>query len=423
MTSQLTDPKIEEIRTRYRGLVGDVPESAEWAFAWRRELNRGGFRAVDFLMSEVVDTGKCVGCAACVTICPTDVFDYVDERPVDARTDACVLCVLCTEVCQVLRPQDADISNLVRYRDDARDGGYGPASYGLYVRATRPDILERSQDGGMVSALLLWALEAGEIAGAILGDVLPDNNQIGRHRLAMTEEDVLSCAASRYTYSPNTLAFSEAMERDVKPVAVVGVPCQIDGVRLSQNSSIRSEMASWYRKNVVLSIGLFCSEAFTHESIERLAELIEVEPHRIDNINIKGKVVVRLDDGSVVNSSLRKYREWARPACLYCRDYSAEHSDLAAGGIGLDGWTFTLVRTETGHRFLQGAMEAGLLESRPLEDEPRGQFLLEKLSADKKFNRPHPALMPTHSEREEAGWLDPKTYYTKGPGAPVEVEG
>ncbi len=409
----------DQVTDRYLSLLAEVPESPEWAFAWRRLLNRGGFRAVDFLMSTVIDAGKCVGCAACVTICPTDVFDYADERPIDTRADACVLCVLCVEVCQVLRPPDADVAAVVGYRHDASDVGYGRFSYGLYVRATRPDILERAQDGGMVSALLTWALEAGEIAGAVVGDVMPDNNQIGRHKLAMTEAEVLSCAASRYTYSPNTLAFAEAMSRDVKPVAVVGVPCQIDGVRLSQNSSIRSEMASWYRRNVVLSIGLFCSEAFTHESIERLAELVDVEPHRIQNINIKGKVVIRLDDGSVVDSSLKKYREWARPACLYCRDYSAEQADIGAGGIGMDGWTFTLVRSEAGHRYLQGALDAGWLESRPLSDEPRGEFLLEKLAAGKKANRPHPALMPTLGEREAAGWLDPKTYYTTGPGAPT----
>jgi ferredoxin len=38
-------------------------------------LNRGGFPAYELLMEEVVNPGKCVGCAACVSICPVDVFD------------------------------------------------------------------------------------------------------------------------------------------------------------------------------------------------------------------------------------------------------------------------------------------------------------------------------------------------------------
>lgn len=411
------------VRERYRRLLRESDDPNEWAYAWRTELNRGGFRAVDFLMAEVVESGKCTGCASCVTICPTDVFDYADERPVDTRSEACVLCVLCAEVCPVLRPQDKDVAALVAYREPAVDEGFGPYSYGLYARAVRPDIQARGQDGGAVSALLVHALRAGTIAGAVLGDVVPGHSQLGRQKLATSEEEILACAASRYTYSPNNLALEEAIRRHVHPVAVVGVPCQIDGVRLQQNSSIRAAMSAWYRANVALTIGLFCSESFTRESIEKLAAMIDVEPERIENINIKGKVVVRLDDGTVVNASLKRYREFARPACLYCLDYSAEHADLAMGGIGLDGWTYTLVRTEAGHRFLQAALDDGWIETRPLEAEPRGRLLLEKLSAEKKENRPHPAKMPTLAERVALGYLDPKTFYTKGPGAPSAATG
>jgi len=418
--SARADLRARRVSERYHRLLEEAADPREWSYAWRTELNRGGFRAVDFLMEEIVASGKCIGCASCVTVCPVDVFDYADERPVDTRTEACVLCVLCAEVCPVLRPQDRDVSDLVDYREPRRDDGYGSYSYGLYARATRPDIRERGQDGGVVSALLVHALGTGAIRGAILGDALPENPQLGHQKLATTEAGILSCSASRYTYSPNTLAFQEAMRRDVRPLAVVGVPCQIDGVRLQQNSGIRAAMSAWYRSNVALTVGLFCSESFTHESIVQLAEMVDVPPDRIENINIKGKVVVRLDDGTVLTASLKRYREFARPACLYCVDYSAEHADLAMGGIGLDGWTTTLVRTEAGHRFLRAAIEDGRLETRPLADEPRGRLLLEKLSAEKKRNRPHPARMPTLQERQALGWLDPKTFYTKGPGADAQ---
>ncbi len=417
------DPVVRRVQERYRRLLAEGADPHEWPYAWRTELNRGGFRAVDFLMREIVETGKCIGCASCLTICPTDVFDYEDERPVDTRTEACVYCVLCAEVCPVLRPVDKDLPRMLHFREPELDEGYGVYSYGMYVRATDAEILARGQDGGMVSALIIHGLETGTLGGAVLGDVLPDNNQIGKHTLAMTRPEVLSCAASRYTYSPNTIALQEAMRRDVKPLAVVGVPCQVDGVRLQQNSSIRLEMANWYRDNISLVVGLFCSEAFTHESIIKLGEMVDVAPERIENINIKGKVIIRLDDGEILTASLKKYRDFARPACLYCLDYSVENADLAAGGIGLDGWTYTLVRTEEGHRALQAAIDDGWLETRPLADEPRGEFLLNKLSAGKKANRPLPAQMPTLQERDELGWLDPKTFYTKGPGAPPPEDG
>ena len=418
------DPGVARVARRYHALMDDAEaEPRDWAFAWRSELNRGGFHAVDFLMDEVVHAGKCVGCASCVTICPVDVFDYVDERPTDARNEACVHCVLCADVCPVLRPPDADLGNLLRYRPPAADEGFGPYSYGVYARTTDPEIASRAQDGGVVSAMLINELESGRIAAAVVGDVTPENRQVGRHRLATTRQDVLECAASRYTYSPNTLALQEAMECDVHPLAVVGVPCQVDGVRLQQPSGVRLAMADWYREHVSLVIGLFCSEAFTHESLIKLGEMIDADPMTIANINIKGKVVVRLDGGEVRTASLKRYRDFARPACLYCLDYSAEHSDIACGGIGIDGWTYVLVRTEAGHAALQAALADGRLESRPLDDEPRGDMLLRKLAAAKKRNRPLPAQMPTLEQRAAEGWLDPKTYYTSGPGAPVTEEG
>jgi len=417
------DSCSEQVIHRYHHLLDEKADPNEWAFAWRTELNRGGFPAYELLAEEILKPGKCIGCAACVSICPVDVFDYVDERPVAERAQACVNCVLCAEVCPVLRPPDSDMKEFIGLQEPSIDEGYGPYAYGLYTRATDPDILARCQDGGMVSAIILHGLEKGTLKGAVLGDVYPENRQIGRHKLAKTRDDVLSCAASRYTYSPNTLALQEAMRQDCGPLAVVGVPCQVDGVRLQQNSSINLQMSSWYRENIALVFGLFCSESFTNESIDKLAEIIEVEPGQIENINIKGKVVVRLANKEIKTVSLKRYREWARPACLYCLDYGAENADIGAGGIGLDGWTYTLIRTRRGHEAFQAAVADGWLETRPLSDEPRGEFLMNKLSADKKKNRPLPAQMPSHAEREAMGSLCPKTFYTTGPGAPAKDEG
>ena len=408
----LDDGKPEAVQARYRALVEDGGEAGDWAYAWRSGINRGGFRAVDFLMREIVDTGKCVGCAACVTICPTDVFDYIDEQPVDTRTDACVLCVLCADVCPVLRPADPDQPATLKFREPLQDDGYGLYSYELFARSTRSEIVEATQDGGVVSVLLQHQLETGEIQGAILGDVEEDNPQIGFARLARTAEEIMACAGSRYTFSPNTLALTEAMEQGVGPVAVVGVPCQVNGVRQQQHSTLRMAINRWYRDNVTLVIGLFCSEAFTHESVTALAERFDVDPSAIENINIKGKVIVRITDRETETLSLKQFRKYARPACLYCTDYAADLADIGVGGIGRDDWTYVVVRTEAGHKALQACIDAGRLETAKVSDFPKSKELLTRLS-QQKANRPLPALMPTLQEREATGDLDPKAFGKK----------
>lgn len=401
---------VRSVHQKYRQMLDEGVDPYEWAYAWRSEINRGGFRAVDFLMREIVDTGKCVGCAACVTICPTDVFDYKNENPVDTRNDACVFCELCADVCPVLRPLDKDLDKLLGFKQPVIDEGFGPYSYAVIARAREKEFLEAGQDGGVTSALLVHMLEKGSINGAVLGDVEPDNPQVGVQKLATTAEEIRACSGSRYTYSPNTLALTEAMKKDVKPLAVVGVPCQVDGVRQQQYSSIRLEVAKWYEKNVSLVIGLFCSESFTHEHISYIAKELDVEPKDIVNVNVKGKVIIELRDGREIIMKLKDFHPFARPACLYCLDYAADHADIGVGGIGLLGWTFVAVRTEKGHKAWQDAVDAGLFEIMPLESEPKAKNLLIRLS-EMKRNKPLPALMPTYQERVELGNTNPKTFY------------
>ncbi len=401
---------VRAVQEKYHNMLEQGVDPYEWAYAWRSEINRGGFKAVDFLMREIVDTGKCVGCAACVTICPTDVFDYKDERPVDTRNDACVFCELCADVCPVLRPLDKDLNALLGFKKPVLDEGFGPYNYAVIARAKDQEVLKRGQDGGVTSALLVHALDKGTIKGAVLGDVLPENPQVGVQKLATTPEEILACSGSRYTYSPNTVALTEAMRKDIRPIAVVGVPCQVDGIRQQQYSSIRLEVAKWYQKNVTLVIGLFCSESFTHEHIKYIAETLNVEPKDIVNVNVKGKVIINLRDGREIIMKLKDFHQFARPACLYCLDYSAEHADIGVGGIGLDGWTFVAVRTEAGHKAFQAAVDDGLFEIVPVETEPRAKELLIKL-CDMKRNKPLPALMPTLQERIKMGNTNPKTLY------------
>ncbi|MFQ6010886.1 MAG: Coenzyme F420 hydrogenase/dehydrogenase, beta subunit C-terminal domain [Nitrososphaerales archaeon] len=399
------------VKQRYREMVDSGADPQQWSFAWRTEANKGGFKSVDFLMREIVDTGKCIGCAACVVTCPVDVFDYKDEKPQDTRNDACVYCELCVDVCPVLRPPDKELPALLGYKAPVSDEGFGPYHQAFIARSKIEKIRAKGQDGGVVTTLLTFALEKGYIKGAIIGDVSKTNPQIPMQKLATSSEDLLLGSASRYTYSPNTVALADALTRDVKPIAVVGVPCQIDGTRHLQYPGIELKMAEWFRKNILFTVGLFCSEAFTHDSIDALSKSVNIDPKEIENINVKGKVILRLQDKREVIVSLEEMRKYARPACLYCIDYAADSSDIGVGGIGLNGWAFTVVRTEIGAKIFNEAVREGWVETRPVEEEPRSKKLLIRLSKSKR-SRPLPALMPTLQERKEKGNLDPKAFET-----------
>ena len=54
-------------------------------------------------MIEVIDAERCTSCDICVNVCPTNVFDKTDGRPVIARQGDCQTCFLCELYC----PEDA----------------------------------------------------------------------------------------------------------------------------------------------------------------------------------------------------------------------------------------------------------------------------------------------------------------------------
>lgn len=176
----------------------------------------------------------------------------------------------------------------------------------------------------------------------------------------------------------------EAYSRNIGPIAVVGVPCQVDGLRYIQHGDVYGAISEWYRENVALTIGLFCSEAFVHEGLVEMARNLGITIEDITYFNIKGKVIVKTA-AKEYEFPLKEFRKYARPACEYYKDYPAELADVGLGGIGLSGWTMTVTRTEAGRKTIDSAVREGYLERREVGDAPESLELLKKLCRKKKM--------------------------------------
>ena len=84
---------------------------------------------------------------------------------------------------------------------------YGIAQDIVFVRATDPEVFETGQDGALVSALLIWALEHDVIDAALVSNLEGDGTTWKAvPGVARTRAEVLASAGSRYTYSANPLA-------------------------------------------------------------------------------------------------------------------------------------------------------------------------------------------------------------------------
>jgi coenzyme F420 hydrogenase subunit beta len=342
------------------------------------------------LYEEVINTGLCTGCAGCVIACPHEVIGYKHEegnyKPFhieeELGLDNCGHgekgCTSCTRACPRFRTwePDADMHLFGKTRDDS--AMYGQYKQLLLVRAADDVVHEKGQDGGFVSAMLIWLMKHDYIDAALTSFMEGDGTSWkALPGIARNPEDVLKAAGSRYTYSANTLALKQAQEEGLSRLALVGMSCQ---------SSVLPIM--WKRKvgktgkPFLFNIGLLCSKTFDDAIFEELfLAKYGLKKEEMVKMNIKGAFQIWMKDGSFHEIDLKECHQWTREGCKTCPDFAAEHADISTGGIGEDNaWTLCIVRTALGEEVMNRMIADGSVIARPAEADATAMKLLKLLS-------------------------------------------
>jgi len=344
------------------------------------------------LKAEVVDTGLCTGCAGCVIACPHDVLGYNhtqgEYRPFhieeELGPDDCIHgqkgCTSCTRACPRFRLWEAQADDHLSGRARHVDEVAGIYKDIMLTRASDDMVHKMGQDGGLVSAILIWAME-NDYIDASLVSYLEGGAESGSWKavpgVAATKEEVLAAAGSRYTYSANTLAIDEAIEKGHQRLALVGMSCQ---------SSVPPVM--WSRKvgkiskPFVFNLGLLCSKTFDDSIFEELFwAKYRLAREDMVKMNIKGVFQIWMRDGAYHEINLKECHAWTREGCLHCPDFAAEHADISCGGIGENSdWTLTVVRTDLGREIISRMIADGSIEARPGDEDPGAIALMRKLA-------------------------------------------
>jgi len=331
------------------------------------------------LLENVVLKELCSGCGACVLVCPFGCLEYFQENP--KLIKKCEICGICPKVCPRYDLSQPALEKLVFGRERSSEEEFGVHKRLVVAQASDKNTLQACQDGGVVSALLTFALNNGIIDGAIVSATSMDKPLFPIPRLVSTPEEVLECAGTRYSYSPNILAFQEAVKQKKKSLAFVGTPCQIEAVRKIEAVPLKK-----YSSLLRFTIGLMCTEAFTYEGLiqKHIQEKLGTNLNDIEKINIKGKVLITTKSGSVKTIPLAEAKQYTRKGCLPCTDFSAQLADISTGGLGLTDWTFTVIRTQKGEEIFDNAQKAGALRTISAEEEKTALDLLVKLSRRKR---------------------------------------
>jgi coenzyme F420 hydrogenase subunit beta len=353
-------------------------QSSRWTAQWKE------------LYSEVITTGLCTGCAGCVIACPHDVIGYNHEEkgykpfhledelgPTDC-THGVKGCTSCTRACPRFRAWEPEANEHLFGRDREPGEMSGIHKDLLLCRASDDTVHAMGQDGGFVSALLIWALEQGYIDCALTSFLDGDGTSWKAvPGVARNKEEILASAGSRYTYSANTLAIKDALDQGFSKIALVGMSCQ---------SSVPPVM--WHRrvgkagKPFVFNIGLLCSKTFDDAIFAELfLAKYGLRKEDMAKINIKGVFQIWMRDGSYHEVDLKECHAWTREGCKLCPDFAAEHADISTGGIGEDNdWTLVIVRTDLGREIVSRMINSGVIVSRPADTDEKAMKLLRLLS-------------------------------------------
>ena len=349
-------------------------DKAHWAHLW----------------DEVITSGLCTGCAGCVIACPHDVLGYDDTlgiyKPFHLEAEdgpgGCGHgdrgCTSCTRACPRFRAWETEIDTFMFKRPRADNEVEGVSKDIILARATDKYVLDKGQDGGLVSAMLIFALEKGYIDGALVSYLEGDGSSWKAiPGVARTAEEVIAAAGSRYTYSANTMAYAEAIGMGLEKLALVGMSCQS-----SVPSVMSARKAGKPARKFVLNIGLLCSKTFDDAIFEELFEAkYGLKKQDMVKMNIKGVFQIWMKDGSYYEIDLKECHQWTRQGCKNCPDFAAEHSDIATGGIGKDNdWTLTIVRTELGEEVINRMIADGTIIARPAQEDEVAMKLLRTLS-------------------------------------------
>jgi coenzyme F420 hydrogenase subunit beta len=342
------------------------------------------------LQREIIHRDLCTACGACVSACTTFALRMADETP--TLVGACNLCEACYSSCPAIEMdlREAGRAGEIEGRRQPNTIVAALNSYqcAFQARARDQRILSVAQDGGVATALAVYALQQDLVDCAIVMQNDPDDPLRATPVIVEQPYDALKGAGSRYTPGSTASALLNLAERYAgRRVMVVALPCEVQGLR-KVNGARRGNTLEYI-------VGLFCSSIFTYDGLinRHLRQDKRVDLQGTEKIIIKGNrywVTTASGDILAAPESLKELRPYRRPACDACIDYAADLADISIGAIGANrpGWGVVLIRNAKALDLFRGAVDAGLLTAEPLDEEGPHFAELTRIATRKRHRHP-----------------------------------
>jgi len=327
------------------------------------------------LIEDVHNRDLCIGCGACVDLCP-----YF--RNFKGKTSQLFPCTLEQGRCYAYCPKaEVDLNELARQtRGEDYDGSPLGSYRAVYAaragsKAPRGEV----QGGGTVTALMTFAMRAGLVDAAALTD---RQALTPVARIVTDWREICAYATSKFMAAPTLSALNMAVRQGHQRIGVVGTPCQMTAVAQMRSNPFGKEE---HTVPVALTIGLFCNWSLdTRQLTDYLSE--KLDPAAIRKMDIPPPPASTMDletDTGRREVDLFDIKPLIPHTCFICMDFTSEFADLAVGMFeGKPGWNTIIVRSDTGVQIVERARDEGFIETDDFPDTNLKH--LSKAAADKK---------------------------------------
>lgn len=351
------------------------------------------------LHREVIHKGLCTRCGLCVGICPADVIGLNDEL-FPKLTGKCTDCGFCIKACP---GADIDFPSLSQqvFKKPFEPFNLWGYQANMYVgHPTDESIRRGGASGGLVTGILVYLLRTGRIKGAAVVDMDPIKPWRAKSILAKTEEELLSSSNSKYCIVPSMDVLFQ-MRKEKGPFAVVGLPCQIHGLRKLEK--VDPKLSG----KIAYIIGLYCHYNQDPDVVLDVLRISGVNPPDIAKFEFRGggwpggffaitregkeKPLHAIHIRTAMTAMLRLY---GAERCYLCTDPTAEFADLAFGDFwsvdyddsfgDLSCCTLCSQRTDKGREVLDAAQRDGAIKLHYLPEEKYSRSTI-GFSKEKKF--------------------------------------
>ena len=238
----------------------------------------------DETIAQVVKDGLCTGCGTCIALCPNESIKLtINEKKgiyvPELNEEKCNNCGICYEV---FPGHEVDFNQLNleifgKEPEDVLIGNY----LNCYVgHSTNYNIRYNSASGGLVTALLIFALEEGVIDGALVTRMKRDNPLEPEPFIARSKAEIIEASKSKYCPVPANVVLNEILNsNEGEKFAVVRLPCHIHGIRKAEQINKK------LREKIVLHLGIFCNRTPNFIGTEFLLNNLKIKKEDVKNLN------------------------------------------------------------------------------------------------------------------------------------------